>query len=257
MEREDVIEKWKTGEPVCVNVKKCSDVWSVFERLKCQNNDELVPFVKCRKCDTVFKHEKSSSTSNLKRHKCVKLRNGEAESEGSEPPQKILKRCADSIKKECVKKLVNLCSKDLRSFNIVSGNGFREFVKFSLNTGAILGASGVSELDFDDSLPHPTTIARNTETICQEKRTNLCNTIRSLKMVSNVFLYILNSLLSCFKSKYRDRHKSVDHFSGHCGCTATLNMLSINANCTKRAVQPQWTEKWSTDLCLPHNPPIA
>lgn len=180
MKHEDVIEKLKSGELiVCVNVKENSDVWLVFDHLKFKNNDDFVPFVKCRKCDIVFKHEKGSSTSNLKRHKCVKIYNLEAESE-TEPAKKKFKRCADSLKKECTNKLVWLCSKDLRSFNVVSGNGFRDFVKFTLNTGAILGISGVSELDFDDFLPHPTTISRNTETICQKERTKLCNTLQSL-----------------------------------------------------------------------------
>lgn len=81
------------------------------------------------------------------------------------------------MKKECADKISKLCAKDLRSFNIVSGEGFREFVEFILQSGATLGVGNIS---VDDFLLHPTTVSRRTLAMANVEREKLLAEVKKI-----------------------------------------------------------------------------
>ena len=55
-----------------------------------------------------------------------------------------------------IKKIINLVCKDLRSFEIIVGQGFREFSQEMIDISSKYGS-----LQVDDLFSHPTTISRN------------------------------------------------------------------------------------------------
>lgn len=173
-----IFSKLKSGEFVAEDAKNArSDIWELFQKIKCTQKNEYLPYVKCKKCDVILSHEKGAATSNFKKHKCMKLH---IRNDSGNTSNKQLKKVPPSLKTECTKKLVFLCAKDLRSFNIVTGEGFRDFVQFCLEAGAVLGPSAVSEVDLTDFLPHPTTISRNAQTITEVERGKLSANILNI-----------------------------------------------------------------------------
>lgn len=65
-----------------------------------------------------------------------------------------------ALKKLITRKLVEFCAKDLRPFEIVSGEGFRNVVQHIWSLGAFYGNKDITCI-----LPHPTTISRNVASI--------------------------------------------------------------------------------------------
>ena len=60
------------------------------------------------------------------------------------------------VKEATSKKLINLVCKDIRPFEIITGQGFKEFAQEMINIDATYGTVSV-----DNLLPHPTTLSRN------------------------------------------------------------------------------------------------
>ena len=50
------------------------------------------------------------------------------------------------IKKETIDKLIDFCSKDLRPFNIIEGDGFKQLIKHFIKIGAKYGNIDVNEI---------------------------------------------------------------------------------------------------------------
>ncbi|CAG8839893.1 2295_t:CDS:1, partial [Cetraspora pellucida] len=61
-----------------------------------------------------------------------------------------------TIKELTTNKLVNFVCKDLRPFEIIEGEGFRDFSQEMINIGAKFG-----QIQVDNLFSHPTTISRN------------------------------------------------------------------------------------------------
>jgi hypothetical protein len=127
-----------------------SEVWQNFDDIVNQE-EQSVGFVACKNCSRILKYDYRSGTSSLKRHKCP----------SDEKQQKITsfwgkKSPPTAAKEATTKKIINLVCKDLRPFEIILGEGFREFSQEMINIGATYGTLSVDEL-----FPHPTTISRN------------------------------------------------------------------------------------------------
>jgi hypothetical protein len=147
---DQVTSKIRNGELLCQEKSGKSDVWSNFEEIV--NKDEQpVGFAMCKNCSQVFKYDYKTGTSSLKRHKCP----------SSEKQPKITsfwgkKEVPTAAKEVTSKRLVNLVCKDIRPFEIIVGQGFREFAQEMINIGATYGTLSVNNL-----FPHPTTLSRN------------------------------------------------------------------------------------------------
>lgn len=79
-----------------------------------------------------------------------------------------------AVKKLTTTKLVELCAKDIRPYNIVLGVGFRSFIQHIWSMGATYG-----DMDVSCILPHPTTISRNVAAVRADKEEKILPVIES------------------------------------------------------------------------------
>lgn len=147
---EEVKLKLKNNELLCQEKKGKSTVWINFNEIV-NKDEQTVGFAMCKNCSQIFKYDYKTGTSTLKCHKCP----------ADENQSKITlywgeKDVPTAAKEATTKKLINLVCKDLRPFEIIAGQGFREFSQEIINIGATYGS-----LSVDDLFPHPTTISRN------------------------------------------------------------------------------------------------
>lgn len=182
-----IAEKIISGVFTTENILGKSAIWSCLQKIRNDQN-EIVPFLHCKKCAKILKYPTNSTTSNFLKHKCVKL----MQQENTNSTSKKFKSIDESWKNECAKKMVNFCAADLRSFNVVNGNGFKALAKFLLETGEKFG----SNINLEEFLPHATTISRKTFITAEEERMKLLHIliplIRDGKLkVLNIFLFFL------------------------------------------------------------------
>lgn len=142
--------KIKSGDLLCQEKTGKSDVWLNFDEVV-DKEEQPIGFCICKNCSQVFKYDYKTGTSSLKRHKCS----------SNEKQPKITsfwekKEIPTAAKEATLKRLINLICKDIRPFEIIAGQGFREFTQEMINIGATYGA-----LSVDNLLPHPTTLSRN------------------------------------------------------------------------------------------------
>lgn len=98
-----------------------------------------------------------------------------------------------------VEKCVKMCSLDLRSFEFVDGNGFKELGQYLVNLGAKYG-----HLDIDSLLPHPTTISRNTIKTAKELRD---------KLMLKLMPYFYENRCSATTDMWTDDYKKLSYIS--------------------------------------------
>ena len=141
-----------SGEFTLSEVSGKSNVWKNFKLIVQENTQTCVGYVQCQKCLNFFSYNSKSGTSHLRRHNCGK--------KTSFKLTNFLKPQTSSTdksdKQTVLQAAIKLCSKDLRPFDIVSGEGFINFAQVLINIGAKKG-----NIDASDILPHPTTISRN------------------------------------------------------------------------------------------------
>lgn len=148
---EQVLSNLKKGELQCREKKGgSSDVWTNFNEIV-DMQDQFIDYVMCKNCEHILKYNYKIGTSTLKRHKCS----------FDEKQPKITsywttKNFPTAAKDVTTEKIVNFVCKDLRPFEIITGQGFREFAQEMINIGSKYGYLQVDEL-----FPHPTTISRN------------------------------------------------------------------------------------------------
>jgi|SRR3954454_10207094 hypothetical protein len=177
---EQIVLGLKKGELKCQEKEKkssSSEVWTSFNEI-IDMQEQLTGFVICINCEHIFKYNYKSGTSTLKRHKCP----------SNEKQQKITsywtnKNFPTVAKDITTKKIVDFVCKDLRPFEIISGQGFREFAQEMINIGSIYGC-----LQVDDLFPHPTTISRNIIKEADAVKTSLKTTLKDIfELVGGAF----------------------------------------------------------------------
>lgn len=173
---EQIISNLKNGEFKYKEKKGgSSDVWTNFNEI-IDMQDEFIGFVICINCEHILKYNYKNGTSTLKRHKCP-----------SNQPKITSYYSAKSFpttaKDVTTKKIVNLVCKDLRPFEIITGQGFREFSQEMINIGSIHGC-----LQVDDLFPHPTTISRNIVKNAESFKIKIANTLKDIfELVGGAF----------------------------------------------------------------------
>lgn len=160
-----ILEKIKSGEYITKEAYGKSNVWTCFKRIVKEINgiEEVQPFIMCGKCNHIFKYDKGSSPSNLRKHRCFKDM-GDIETEYSASTdtdvsnrKKSRVGVSDEIKKDITDKCVQFVTQDLRSFATVNGSGFKNLARCLVETGVKLASK---KFDIDEILPHPTTVSR-------------------------------------------------------------------------------------------------
>ena len=108
-----------------INIKKKkgskSNIWINFEEI-IDMQKQLIGFIICKNCEHILKYDYKIGTLILKHHRCS----------FDEKQQKIIsyltKKTFPTVAKQVTaKKIINLVYKDLHSFDIIVGEGFRVF----------------------------------------------------------------------------------------------------------------------------------
>jgi hypothetical protein len=149
---EEVTLMLKNDELLCREKSGKSEVWLDFNEI-INKEQQTIGFVICIHCQRVIKYDYTYGTSTLKRHKCPDDENENQLKITSFWAKKSFPKVAKEI---TTKQIVNLVCKDLRPFEIILGQGFREFSQEMINIGAKYGS-----LQVDKLFPHPTTVCRN------------------------------------------------------------------------------------------------
>lgn len=146
-----------------------SDVWTNFNEIV-DSQEQYIGFVICKNCEHIFKHDYKTGTSTLKRHKCSSI----------DKQQKITSylsgKNTPKVAKDLInQKITNFVCRDLRPFDIIIGQGFREFSQELINIGSIYGC-----LKVDDLLPHPTTVSRNIIKEAESVKSNITDKLKDI-----------------------------------------------------------------------------
>jgi len=163
--------KIKTGECILETHRGKSKVWDLFSKIIYANNDEVqlpkdTGYVCCTKCKTILTYSSSCGVSHLNRHKCQLNVNNERIDNFFAKRNKP--NIPSSVTIEAVNCCIKLCSLDIRPFEAVDGEGFRQLCQFLINTGARYG-----KIDAADLMPHPTTVSRNCLKMAESLRSEL------------------------------------------------------------------------------------
>ncbi|XP_054725566.1 E3 SUMO-protein ligase ZBED1-like [Anastrepha obliqua] len=191
----EVLQKIKSGEYKIIPGIGTSAIWNYFNRIVFTTTEQNIPFVICSYCGKIFKFGKGASSSNLKKHKCYKrqiaeesdsvlgandqLRQEEAsssnlnksncckrqstEESGLIPMKKrLLVGVSDQLQEEVLHNYVKYISRDLRPFDAVDDDGFKEFARCLIEVGIKLGKTPFS---IDDILPHSTTVSSRLQSL--------------------------------------------------------------------------------------------
>lgn len=102
-----------------------------------------------------------------------------------------------ALKKLITTKMVEFCAKDMRPFEIVSGQGFKALLQHIWSLGAFYGNKNVGDI-----LPHPTTISRNVSSIKKEMEQQIVPVIEKA---------IMNMECSATTDMWTETHKN-NHF---------------------------------------------
>lgn len=161
MQEPSVLEKIKSGEFVTREECGKSNVWTCYRKIY-NSSQEVQPFVMCIKCEHIFKYNRGSSPSNLRKHRCFAKRDDSESSSltslsSDDPTKKARINISEDIKKNITNKCVQYVAQDLRSFAAVSGSGFKDLARSLVETGVRLGSKN---FEISDILPHPTTVSR-------------------------------------------------------------------------------------------------
>lgn len=163
--------KIKTGECILETHRGKSKVWDLFSKIIYANNDEVqlpkdTGYVCCTKCKTILTYSSSCGVSHLNRHKCQLNVNNERIDNFFAKRNKP--NIPSTVTIEAVNCCIKLCSLDIRPFEAVDGEGFRQLCQFLINTGARYG-----KIDAADLMPHPTTVSRNCLKMAESLRSEL------------------------------------------------------------------------------------
>jgi len=159
-----------------------SDVWDSYDVVNTITS-AAVGYVRCHKCESLFKHNSSIGVSSLKRHadsNCQKRAPGDRRKSNNELKKRVTKLC------------VEMCARDCRPFNTVAGEVFKKLAQGLVDIGAKIG-----NVDATDLLPTPPTISRNVRTVTEELRQ---------KVVSEVSTAMSESRCHCTSDMWSDKH---------------------------------------------------
>ncbi|KAL1249344.1 hypothetical protein QQF64_020349 [Cirrhinus molitorella] len=143
-----------------------SNVWDRFSEVVSAGDNSSIGYVRCNSCEKIYKHEShKTGTSSLSRHIC----GGSKKNEGSVTSQIITaflkSKVPAHVKSEVTDSCVELCCRDLRPFDIVSGDGFHTVAQCLINIGSRYG-----RVDASSVLPHRQTVCDRAKATAKEKK---------------------------------------------------------------------------------------
>ena len=154
------------------------EFWSNLLRIK-TSNDIYEPFVQCTLCQQILSYESKNGTKSLSNHvqSCLRKSNVSKSILSIENYTQKAGIPADdkrSVTVACSK----FCAFDMRSFNSVNGDGFRQLCQTLFDLGYRYGSTRLAKPDLDVLLPDRTTVSRTIKTIATEYRTKMNEILR-------------------------------------------------------------------------------
>jgi len=157
-----------------------SDVWPSF--VKVYLDDNFSQFVKCTACSTLLKWKAKDGTSGLKAHvkSCPAQRKNTAVTPLAEfltcdsvtPTSASRQHLTTRDRLDVTECIVRFCARDIRPFNVVEGEGFKDLADKLIHLGAKYGDIPASEV-----LPSGRTLSRHVDDICSKERDALKSTL--------------------------------------------------------------------------------
>lgn len=137
-----------------------SNVWNLFNYIENEEGDTLDGYVCCQECKSVLIYVAKNGTSNLSKHKCVRLQSG-AKGQISEyfRVTKDLKyELSKNVKSDIDVSATAFVACDLRPMYALEGPGLMQLLSTFTYLGSKHGA--MTPEACHNILPHPTTISR-------------------------------------------------------------------------------------------------
>lgn len=146
------------GKFVDGNVSKRfkSPIWGICDEIYDESNQKITNAIFCVKCKMVFKYDtRSNGTSQILNHGCLKNDN-QTKITGFASTKNVT--ISSSDKKNVKDAAVKFCTKDLRPFESLNGDGFFDVVRTCIQIGAKYGI--LEDEDIKSLLPSPATASR-------------------------------------------------------------------------------------------------
>lgn len=161
-----------------------SDIWKKFGLIADEENNIISGYAGCKACCKVFAFDsKKLGTSSLRKHVDSCKRSTESVAASSSIDRFFSKSLSTPRRedKEAIAQLaVKFVSRDIRSFETVSGVGFLELAQGLIDVGARAGSVDAQQL-----LPDPTTVSRRLKKCAEDTRQSITPELRSQMTDSN------------------------------------------------------------------------
>ena len=170
---ETISGKIKSGEyslvpPPKKEARNSADIWTNNQFGVVKNSDgNLLDYAGCMKCHTVYVYKSGTGTSTLNRHldNC-KSDSGQKTLKGFLTPKaKVTLADRQLMTEACA----DICTKDLRPYNIVAGEGFKN----ALKTAMRIQAQSKLPIDVETLVPDRNTVRRHVVKRAASERQNL------------------------------------------------------------------------------------
>jgi hypothetical protein len=180
--KKEILSAIKEGK-LCTSAEPPSlssgEFWSSLLRIK-DLNGIYEPFVQCTICQQILSYESKNGTKSLNSHvqSCIRKTNL---SKCNLSIENYVKKSSDVSPDD--KRLITIaCSKycafDMRSFNSVNGDGFRQLCQALFDLGYKYGSMRLVKPSIDALLPDRTNISRTIKQIASEYRSKMNEILR-------------------------------------------------------------------------------
>lgn len=175
---------------LCGNAGIRSNIWKCFKMIRDTNTSNMLDFVRCNRCQTVLKYKRTSGTKFLWDHeRQCKIRH-------PQPIQSTVTLNSDQwcrqMKKDLTKSAVDMCARDMRSFEIIKGEGFRDFCQTLMD---MQPGPHVREV-----FPSARTVSRNTTAAYKAALDELKPELTRAIEAGTVIVQFFRFLQYCFRS---------------------------------------------------------
>lgn len=141
--------------------------WVNFDRI-CNAEGKYMGFVQCRHCSSLLAYDpKKTGTSTLSTHAngCRGPASHKSRNIATMLGRSTTATVSAETKRTATEALAELCARDMRPFDIVTGVGFRQFCQALVDICQKIP----EKVDIQSLLPDPTTISRRLQSLAESK----------------------------------------------------------------------------------------
>jgi hypothetical protein len=155
------------------------EFWSNLVRIK-DSNGVYEPFVQCIICQQILSYESKNGTNSLNIHvqSCMKRTNASKSTISIETYVKKGVGVPPDDKRSITIACSKYCAFDMRSFNSVHGDGFKQLCQVLVDIGYKYGLNKTNKPSAEALLPDRTNISRTIKQIANEYRSKMNEILR-------------------------------------------------------------------------------